>query len=112
MNQTNPKCRDAFIEAMEADGGDYDLDYRGMSDDGPLWGDFRVVEAYRVWCLIWQPPRDVDPETLLGKLKEQAACDEQNGAELYIGVREVSLADLIDLIESQQRRIEELEVNQ
>jgi hypothetical protein len=71
-NQTNPACRDAFIAAMEADGGDYDYhltwyplvsDGKGNSDD-PMsweWEDGTTRQVYQDgWCLAWQPPSDVD----------------------------------------------------
>lgn len=125
MNQ-DPRCRDDFIEAMEADdtGKEYNLtwypllsDAKGNCDDPTSWewDDGMTEEVYRRgWCLLWQPPRDVDPESVLGILvaiRDDAVCGGIVANPMMRG-SDIYAADIINLIESQQRQIEGLEAEQ
>lgn len=110
MNQ-NPKCRDAFIAAMEASGGHYDLSWYSLVIDANStdwrWSDGVTEQIYRDgFCLAYKPPRDVDPETVLGRLRRLLDA----GVDYILDVRDprnidivVSVPKVIDLIESLQQ---------
>ena len=100
-NRTNPACRTAFIAEKTRQTGQV----RGLEwkPDNPCrgpedwdWECDQTDYEYRGFCLLYKPPRDVDPETLLGKLKAIVAPTKL-------------AADARDLIESQAERMKELE---
>ena len=98
-NRTDPPCREAFIEAMEASDLGYNTFFypAGISGEEPDWQDDSTCGVFRGYAMLWTPPRDVDPATLLGKLK----------AAYNIGLRTygVEVEGTIELIESLQREV-------
>lgn len=108
MNKQDPCCRDAFIAAMEASEINAPLDFVEGDNypSGWMFKSVNVVTAYKVWCLLWHPPRDADPESVLGKLHD----DVKNGiGTIAVLVSMDDAAAIIHLIESQAARIEELD---
>lgn len=106
-NQTDPACRDDFIAAMEVKGHDLDLTWQEGDDEGPWWDDAHTNDAFNGFCAAWQPPRDVDPESVLGKLHEMARHTSKLPLPRTIEDG-VSVMDIIDTIESLQRKAESL----
>ena len=103
MNAQDPACREAFIAAMEELNGNFDLEWVEYGDDGPSWVDCNTADAFIGFCLAYHPPRDVDPETVLGKLKKLRS----QGCRGCGSCDQVPIDDLIDLIESLQRERDE-----
>ena len=98
MNAQDPACREAFIAAMEASDLEYNtFCYPADSGEEPDWQDDSTCGVFRGFAMLWRPPRDVDPTTLLGKLK----------AAYNIGLRTygVNVEGTIELIESLQREV-------
>jgi hypothetical protein len=126
-NQQNPECRDTFIKVVKtgenhpsrivADRVDTPLDLSWEHDrrydarDDVIktwrWINHDTARVYDGWCLLYKPPRDVYPESVLGKLK-QLCVTPDTAFENVLGGR-IKVADLIDLIESQEQRVKELE---
>ena len=109
-NRTDPACRGAFIAAMEAKGGYY-LDWYAHGAELECWiFDSEVtMAAYDGFCLLWQPPRDVDPETVLGKLHaiQDAGPCTVTDAEATTGIY-INIQPIIETIESLQRKRDEM----
>ena len=105
MNQS-PKCRAAFIAAMEAQGitdrMEWEITEAGTSWD---WLHEGTADNYFGFCLNYREPSDVDAESLLGKLKEGIANGYGDVIYMVAGMTAytVPIAGVIDLIETLQQ---------
>lgn len=105
-NQTNPACRDAFVEAMEARGIEIDprVDSAGVFDDN------ETNDLFRGFLAAYQPSHDVDTESVLRKLKHAVSIGYTSSSAFTRGAAMecINFTDVIATIESLQREVEEL----
>ncbi len=99
-NRTNPRCREAFVATIESSGGNVDTAYTDYES------------AFLGFCLLWKPPCDVAPESVLGKLKQLVSTGHSDLGTFsgFVGFRSVcEIRDLIAVIETLQQKVESLE---
>ena len=100
----NPKCRAAFIAAMEAAKMNFDLSFTEHNDGGWVWGNGITSNVFDGFCQAWNPPADVDPESILGRLKAMQIDESHPISWIANSSATVHLPDIIELIESLQQQ--------
>ena len=112
--EQSPESRDAFIASMKAHGEGIDLEWHVIPTaviDIWLFDCLKTRNRYEGFCLLYKPPNDVDPTSLLGKLKaiprediDGLSCKPPNRERIWFNID-----DFIDLIETLQQRVADLE---